>query len=287
MFPKRSDAVLQVRRRALMENSLFVKDPEIVTIINRHLASIYKHCLTALGADTFAERFVISGMGADAGKPAAMWPNTQKTIGGVPAVEATAFPLPIDFYRLLRCDWCKGTVLPSAQTGGTYWPTGANKTDWCPMQRVEIRTGVIDDSPREWAAGLVAYWLKGTPGATTFLENGTDITTSWWIAFLPPPSSAVSVSIWYVPKAPQYTAQDEANLIRLQDEAWEYVANATAAELLEKQGRDAAARRAAAADAKGDLLTSFIGVDDENAYGTIDVGASQAPHGRRRNVWGP
>ena len=287
MFPNRSEAVLQVRRRALMENSLFVKDPEIVTIMNRHLVSIYKHCLTALGADTFAERFVIAGIGADAGKPAAMWPNTLKTIAGVSAVETTAFPLPADFYRLLRCDWCNGTVSVSVQTGGTFWLTGANKVDWCPMQRVEIRNGVIDDTPREWIAGLVGYWLKGTPGGMTFAENGTDTTTTWWIAFLPPPSVAVSVSIWYVPKCPTYSMQDDTNLIRLQDEAWEYVVNMTAAELLEKQGRDASARTSAALDAKGDLLTSNLSPDDENVPGTIDVGGSQAPHGRRRNVWGP
>ena len=286
MFPKRSDAVLQVRRRALMENSLLVKDPEIVTMMNRHVRSVYKHCLTALGADTFAERFVISGIGSEANKPTVMWPNTQKLVAGSPVVEATEFSLPTDFYRLLRCDWCPGTVQASVQSGGTYWITGANKVDWCPMERVEIRTGVIDDTPREWASGLVGYWLKGTPGGMSFVEQSGDITTTWWIAFLPPPSLAVSVSIWYVPMAPQFSLTDDTNLIKLQDEAWEFVMNNTAAEMMEKQGRDSSARTSAAMTAKGELLTSQVGPDDENAWGTIDVGASQVPHGRRRNVWG-
>jgi hypothetical protein len=287
MFPKRSDAVLQVRRRALMENSLFVKDTEIVTMMNRHTRSVYKHCLTALGADTFAERFVISGIGSEANKPTVLWPNTQKLVAGNPVVEATEFSLPTDFYRLLRCDWCQGTVQVSVQSGGTYWITGANKVDWCPMERVEIRTGVIDDTPREWASGLVGYWLKGTPGGMSFVEQSGDITTTWWIAFLPPPSLAVSVSIWYVPMAPQFSLTDDTNLIKLQDEAWEFVMNNTAAEMMEKQGRDSSARTAAAMTAKGELLTSQVGPDDENAWGTIDVGGSQVPHGRRRNVWGP
>ena len=291
MFPKRSDAVLQVRRRALMENNLLVKDPEIVTMMNRHVRSVYKHCLTALGADTFAERFVISGLGSEANKPAVMWPNVAKTTGGgspTSLVEQTAFSLPTDFYRLLRCDWCQGTVgVGVPAVGGFYWQTQANKVDWCPMQRVEIRSGVIDDTPREWGTGLVGYWLKGTPGGMTFSENGSDTTTTWWIAFLPPPSAIVSVSIWYVPVAPQFSLTDDTNLIKLQDEAWEFVMNNTAAEMMEKQGRDSSARTAAAMTAKGELLTSQVGPDDENAWGTIDVGGSQVPHGRRRNVWGP
>jgi len=287
MFPKRSEAVLQVRQKALMENSLFVKDNEIVTVMNRALLSIYPHCLTALGADTYAERCVISGIGSEANKPAALWPNTYQSVGGVPQVEQTSFPLPSDFLRLLRCDWCVGIATSHTTTNGVYWTTGASKVDWCPMQRVEIRSGVIDDTPREWATGLVGYWLKGTPGAMTFVENGTGTITDWWIAFLPAPSTTVSVSIWYVPKAPTYSMQDDTNYIRLPDYAWEYVLNTAAAELMEKQGRDASARVARAGQAKTDLLTTSGTPDDENTWGTIDIGGTQAPHGRRKNVWGP
>lgn len=269
-----------------MENSLFVKDPEIVKIINRHTLSIYKHCVTALGADAYAQRMVIAGIGAEANKPPVIWPNVYKT-GVVPPLETTSFPLWTDFWKLLRCDWCKGTVVQRANDTGVYWTTPQNNVNWCPMQRVEMRTGVIDDSPREWATGIVGYWLRGMPGSTTTIDVLIDTTTSWWISFLPPPASAVSVCIWYIPVAPSYTAQDDSNLIKLPGEAWEYVLNSTAAELLEKQGRDPSARRAAAADAKGDLLTSNLVVDDENAWGTIDINGSQAPHGRRKNVWGP
>lgn len=286
MFPKRSEAILRIRQRALMENSLFVKDTEIIAMANRAITVVYKHCLTALGADTYARRMVISGIGADASKPPVIWPNVYKNDVSVPP-EVTSFPLWSDFYKLLRCDWVKGTVVAQSSGLGTYWTTPQNTVNWCPMQRLEFRSGVIDDSPREWSTGLVAYWLRANHDGYGGIDVAANASNTWWISFLPPPASAVSVCIWFIPTAPKYFDQDGTDQIRLPDDAWEYVLNTTAAEMLEKQGRDASARRGAAGAALSELLTSNVVPDEQNVQGTIDINASQAPHGRRKNVWGP
>jgi hypothetical protein len=253
--------------------------------MNRHIASIYKDCITAFGTSTFAQRLVIANLSSGEPQTAVVWPNTRKSVATVARIETTEFNMPVNFARLLRCDWTRGNASAHVVDGGEYFTLSQDNFCWTPMHPVDIQGEIYDTRPAEWIEGRVRYWLKTYPGAGVATEHATtDLTTVWWMAFLPPPKSVVSVNIFYVPIAPAYTDADATINIHLPDEAWNFVLNSTAADMIRKREGDDKALRAAALGAREEIVTSDLAPDHANPMATIDIGGNH--FGRRRNVWG-
>jgi hypothetical protein len=283
VFPKRSDAILAARQLSNMERNRFVTDTEIRDMMNRHIASIYKDCITAFGASTYAQRLLISGLTSSGAAAIAIWPNTIKT--GPPVIETTEFAMPANFERLLRCDWVRGTVTAVADAKGQYFTITQDNVAWTPMHPVDLQGDIWDTTPREWIEGRVRYWLKTYPGADSATEHAAaDTTTVWWMAFLPPPVAVVNVHIFYIPKAPAYTDADATINIHLPNEAWNFVLHSAAADMIRKREGDDKALRTAALSARQEIITGDLSPDHANPMSTIDIGGNSS--GRRRNVWG-
>jgi hypothetical protein len=287
MFPVRSQAVLKVRQRADMENSMFVTDAEIVDFLNDNLEIAYHHCVAAYGDTTFANDFVISGLGYNQPTPPTTWPTGQMYQAGVRVAEQTRFALPTDFSRLLRCEFTTGLITTIQASSGSYNALSAPEKLWTPMHPIDLQGSILDTTPRDWIEGAVGYWITSHPGPTMPQSlDPTDDSSTFWISFLPVPKSVVSVHLHYVPGAPSWGTSD-TGLIRLPDLAWKYVREATAADLLEKQRSDSSALRGNASMYLADIQGSKLGPDFANPQGTVDVygGSGISPYGRRRSVW--
>jgi hypothetical protein len=300
MFPIRSIAAAKIRRRADMENSLFVTDDEIMELANDNLEIAYHHCVAAYGDTCFAAESWISGLGNGPHIPTT-WPTgsvdhyTGMGVSDALAVQSR-YQLPTNFGRLLRCEWVKGELTyeyPTGSTGALVVETqGAANTRWTPMHPFDVIGSIYDSTPRDWIESEVAYWLTAYPGPDLPPELqpiaplSVDPTVpNFWIAFLPVPATVVSIHIQYVPIAPAWN--DDTSNIRLPELAWKFVREATAADILEKQRSDSSALRGNAALYLADIQNSKLHPDFANPQGTVDIygGSGIAPYGRRRQVW--
>lgn len=290
MFPVRSVAMDTILRRADMYNSRFVSPTELTNLMNDNLEIAYHHLVAALGDMTFCADCIIPGIGGTGtiGGIPVTWP----TQAGASTTQSSRWALPADFGRLIRCEWTPGgiTAVSTLSGHGQVWQldNGAPNIRWVPMHPFDIAGSVYDSTPRNWSETEVAYWITSYPGPTLPKElNDQDVTTRYWIAFLPVPSSQVAVHILYIPQPPTW-GTDDTGVIRLDDLAWKFVREATAADLLEKQRSDASPYRNNAAQYLADIDNMALRPDNANPPATVDIygGSSVPPYGRRRQVWG-
>jgi hypothetical protein len=277
MFPVRSVALLKIRRRADLENSLFVEDNDIVDAANTHLETAYNACIEAYGDNVFADECVISGIPNVATAQPMTWPTKLQT----------RYVLPLNFGRLLRCEFVIGTVsYHSGSNGVSYWlDNGQSNIRWTPMHPIDLSGVVYDTTPEDWSEGRVGYWLNTNASVRTF--DTPDPSFVFSIAFLPVLKSTVSVHIIYVPCAPQW-GMDDTGYIKLPDIAWRYVQEATAADLVEQQRADSRPFRANAVAALAELKASKLEPDLANPMQTTDIyGGGNIGHnnGLLRNPW--
>lgn len=287
MFPVRSVAIQKIRNRADMANSMFLDDDEIIDLANDNLEIAYHHCVAAYGDSTFATELVISGISQNSTGQCTTWPEGPAYVNGVQQGIQTRYNMPVDFGRLLRCEFANGTIDSSMINGVTYHPMSQPQTRWYPMHPIDLQGIVYDGTPRDWLPAHVCYWIQAHPGPGLPFELGqNDSYTQFWISFLPIPRTVVSVHLTYVPVAPAWGMDDSA-LIRLPDLAWKFVREATAADLMEKQRADSSALRGNAGMYLADIENSKIRPDFANPPQVVDIygGSDLLPYGRRRQVW--
>jgi hypothetical protein len=278
MFPLRSQAILKIRNRADLANSMFVDDAELVDLLNDNIEIAYHHCVAAYGDTTFANDTVLSGIAYNQPSPSTTWPTGYVNNGsGVEALR-TRFTLPPDFGRLLRCEWVLGKITLHTLD------SGQPNIEWIPMHPLDMQGMVFDSTPQDWRLGQVGYWISSHP--STPQGETDDASFRFSISFLPVPKSVVSIHFIYVPDAPAY-GTDDTGVIKLPDLAWRFVREATSADLLEKQRSDSSALRANAAMYLADIDNSKLHPDFANPARTVDIygGSSISPYGHRRQVW--
>ena len=286
MFPVRSAAISKIRNRADLAESMFIDDDELIDLANDQVEIAYHHCVSAYGDTTFATELVISGIGGGSGQ-ATIWPEGPAIVGGIQQGVQTRFNLPMDFGRLLRCEFCEGTVGSAMINGLTYHLMAQPNVRWFPMLPFDIAGSAYDSTPKDWLQEQVAYWIQAHPGPNLPFElNQNDSYSQFWISFMPVPKAIVSVHLIDVPIAPAWGA-DDSYLIRLPDLAWKYVREATAADLLDKQRSDSSTLRQNAMQYLADIENAKLHPDFGNAPGTVDIygGSGVPPYGRRRTVW--
>jgi hypothetical protein len=264
-FPVRSAAILAIRRRADMVNNQFVTDDELIDLANDNLEFVYRECVTAYGESVFLREsiFNISSGSSTAGT----WPAT---VGG--SISATRYPLPTDFLRLIRAEWSEGV---GSQVGDVWTISGQTQPIWYAMRPIDpVRLPRITES-RTWVGQEPAYWITGNMGPAVLTELNS-LTATFFISFWPFPATAVCVHLFYLPACPRYGSADNSVFINLNQLAWQYVRETTAAQLLEKQDRDASALRAASTAALVAIREEQQQVDT-NPRGTIDVYGYDGP----------
>jgi hypothetical protein len=285
MFPVRSEAILEIMRRADMENSQFIDPSELISLANAHVRRAYREVVAAYGEATFVSDYIISDLVASSQQLPTTWPTGPTLVNGVRVAQQTLFPLPTDFGAMLRCQFTQGAIQTiETDNDSVIYQTTNNNQFWTPMHAVEPIGMVFDSTPRSWNEGQVGYWIQAKPSSLYgFLD---DKPVFFAIAFLPVPVGIVSVHIQYVPTPPQWGLDDTVTIV-LPDDAWRYVRDATAAELLEKERSDASVMNAKAAQALDDIQKSRLNPDFASAPQVVDVygGSGISPYGRRRQVW--
>ena len=266
-FPLRTAAILAIRRRADMVNSPFVTDDEIVDLLNDNLEFIWRECVSAYGESVFCKETTINvtQFGASSGP----WPAT----GGPGAtVTVTRYSLPTDFQRLIRAEWSEGTL---GISGPDYTVSGQRQPVWYAMRPIDVVRMPRITEARAWVGYQPGYWVSANMGPATLTELGNG-TVPFYISFWPLPNAAVCVHIFYLPNCPRYGATDNASFCNLNQLAWQYVRDATAAMLLEKQRSDSSALQSSAARALAAVQGEQQTVDT-NPRGTIDVYGYDGP----------
>jgi hypothetical protein len=288
-FPLYSDALLAIRRRADMENSLFVVDAEIADLANDHLETIYSALLQAEGETVYASSTAFTlGPGTSSTTPTT-WPNPTTNPS---APQPSKFNLPADFRSLLRAEWCMGSITVGTEGSpviGTAYQVPVPNYSWSPMHPIDITGGVYDSTPYQWIQGRVGYWISKSATTPQKTQDVETLATPlpYQIAFLPVPKQAVSVHILYIPTAPVLVSGD-ATKVNLPRKAWMAVRELTAADLLDKQRSDSSALRASGMQHLADLINDPINPDDANPPQTVEwFGGSMLPqHSRgRRVIW--
>lgn len=283
MFPATTQAILAVRRRADMENSQFIDDDEIIELMNDNVEIVYHACVAARGETFFSASCILGPLpnpGSDG--RSAVFPNMTFQ-AGMPV--PTRYDLPADFFSLIRCEWCPGTITESVNGAEKAFVSNAPNTTWYPMKSLDIVGKVLDTTPRDWIGDEPRYWITASaqhPAAAQDI-GGSNGTSEMQIAFYPIPRSTVAVHILYVPDYPKFNTEHQ---IRMPSLAWKYVREATAADLLEKQRSDSGALRANAEKYMADLINTPLNPDNAEPPQTIDRASVHTKVTQaQRNIW--